>query len=291
MIVLPYAWYAIKINSFSAINAPEDFHFYSYSELWITCISLPIFALGRRLMRLSRPLVLKTIPHVNDKNQKLTDFERNEKAAKVERHLYDAINFSLSTIVAFYLCLDQDWMPWYLGGKGDLLKNGFVDLPFPKVDRMIPVFGFINLGYRIESLILTLSDTSKKDFQEMFLHDLVTIFLFFGYLFGYMLSIGTMIIIVHDLTDVPLHITKALNSTVYDRFVPFTFILSQLMWIYFRLYCFPMLIRDLVFVEYPEQRAQFNPFVFLNAAFLLTLLAMHFLWFYMFQKINIKMLN
>ena len=216
--------------------------------------------------------------------------ERDKKAEKVERHLYDALIFSISTICAFYLCHDQDWMPGYLGGKGDL-KNSFVDLPFPKIDPMIPVFGFINLGYRFESLLLTLSDTTRKDFHEMFLHDVVTIFLFFGYLFGYMLAIGTMIILVHDLTDVPVHITKALISTKYDRFVPHSFLLGQALWVYFRLYCFSLIIYEILWVEYPEHRAQFNPFVSLNAAFLFTLLAMHCLWFYLFQKMNLTILS
>ena len=37
--------------------------------------------------------------------------------------------YSVSTVWGYIVCMDKDWLPWYLLGKGDF-ANGFVDLPF-----------------------------------------------------------------------------------------------------------------------------------------------------------------
>ncbi len=121
----------------------------------------------------------------------------------------------------------------------------------------------------------------------MLLHDIVTIFLFVGYLFGYMHSIGTLIIFVHDLTDIPFQIAKAINTTVLHELAIYPFILGQLMWVYFRLFCLPLMIYELLQVEYASEYAQFQPFVRLNAVFLSMLVCMHILWFYMFMRLNL----
>lgn len=131
-----------------------------------------------------------------------------------------------------------------MGGSGDLLKHGLTNLPFVRlVDQAVPTFGFLSLGYRFESLLYTVwEQRDSKDFNEMLLHDIVTIFLFVGYLFGYMHSIGTLIIFVHDLTDIPFQIAKAINTTVLHELAIYPFILGQLMWVYFRLFCLPLMI-------------------------------------------------
>ena len=79
------------------------------------------------------------------------------------------------------------------------------------------------------------------DFEEMLLHDAVTCFLFFGYLFSNLLPVGTLITILHDVCDIPFHLSKALHSTTYESLAAVPFIAGQLTWMWFRLFCLPMI--------------------------------------------------
>ena len=120
----------------------------------------------------------------------------------------------------------------------------------------------------------------------MLLHDAVTCFLFFGYLFSNFLPVGTLVCILHDICDVPFAFSKGIHSTIYEEWAAGPFILGQLTWVYFRMYCLPVIIYTISLQEYAPDRSQFNPFYTINIMFLSTLFAMHILWFYMFQRIN-----
>lgn len=69
-----------------------------------------------------------------------------------------------------------------------------------------------------------MTDRGSSDFEEMLLHDVVTIFLSFSYLFGYIHAVGTVIYFLHDLTDVPVCLAKFLNSTIYKEFSIYVFL-------------------------------------------------------------------
>ena len=125
----------------------------------------------------------------------------------------------------------------------------------------------------------------------MLLHDTVTCFLFFGYLFSNFLPVGTMVIILHDIADILCHVSKGLNVSIFTDLAPLPFIGAQLAWVWFRLYSLPMIIWEIMKHGYPEDRDQFNPFITLNVVFLTTLLAMHVIWFIMFQRVNLSILR
>lgn len=157
---------------------------------------------------------------------------------------------------------------------------------------MIATFGFITFGYRVEGLIThAFCKERLQDFEELLFHDIVTVLLFLGYLYGNMLPLGTLVVIVHDVTDAPLHFCKALYASIFKTPAKVLFFASQLLWLYFRLLCFPALIRALLRAEFPLDRADFNPFLYLGAGFLGLLLLLHALWFCMFQRMNLAVLR
>jgi len=89
----------------------------------------------------------------------------------------------------------------------------------------------------------------------MLLHDFVTVFLMYGYLIGNMVPFGTMISFLHDICDVPVHITKLFHKSIYPFISPPFFVLFQLMWIWFRLYSFPCIIWSLYTVKFSPEHA------------------------------------
>ena len=182
-------------------------------------------------------------------------------------------------------------MPWYLGGHGDF-GVGFVNIPFLPVDESVLFYGLFQFGIRLQWLIAhNLSVERGNDYEEMLLHDTVTCFLCFGYLVSNFLPVGTMVIILHDVSDILCHVSKGTNVSTFSDFAPVPFVGAQLLWLWFRLYSLPMIIWEITKHGYPEDRAQFNPFITLNVVFLSTLLAMHVIWFMMFQRVNWSILS
>lgn len=58
MIVIPYAVYAIKINTYGQVHKPEGYVFPCYSQLWITALSTFVIHMSKLSMKMLRPWVL-----------------------------------------------------------------------------------------------------------------------------------------------------------------------------------------------------------------------------------------
>ena len=176
-------------------------------------------------------------------------------------------------------------MPGFMGGSGSF-DEGFKDLPFLWIDEAVLNYGLFSFGLRIESIfsLIFLSEWGA-DFEEMLLHDSLTFFLFYGYLFSNFLPVGTMIIILHDIADIPFHLSKALHAAGYNDAAVYPFVFGLATWLYFRLYCLPRIIWNITYQAYPPERAHFDPFIWLSVVFLSMLYCMHWLWFYMMLRI------
>jgi len=238
-----------------------------------------------------RPMIRKSIPLKEEKGKERSEEEIEKVAEKVENHFFDAIFYFVSAYYGWLICKDYDWFPTYLGGNGDL-ANSFTDLPFAKYDAQLPTYAFLTFGFRIESFITCgFLREHGNDYMEMLFHDIVTIFLFLGYIYGHWMPIGTLIVIVHDITDSPIHISKGLYSTKLADTSTYIFVIAQLMWLYLRLYAFPRIIYQLSQSSYPADREQFNGIVPLCVGFLMALQCLHVLWFMMFQRINLAVIR
>ena len=60
----------------------------------------------------------------------------------------------------------------------------------------------------------------------MLLHDILTIAFYFGFLFGYLQQIGTLVIVIHDVTDIFIHLAKAINTSIYEPYSIYPFLFS-----------------------------------------------------------------
>ena len=194
--------------------------------------------------------IFKIVPTHNDEGKRFHEGERILKASKIENHIVDVLAYTSFSVAGYLMCKDQEWMPWYLGGHGDL-NNWSKGLPYIETTNYMIYLGYINAGYRIENLVQHLIyHSNDSDFQEMLLHDIVTVVLFFSYLAGNLVNIGTMTAVLHDLTDIPFHISKALHATTYSDWSVYPFLLGQVAWFWLRLLCFPAIIYNVYYTEY-----------------------------------------
>ena len=185
----------MMINSYGHENKPEGFVFCSYSQLWITLLGIVVFISLRNSCKFLRPLIMSIVPTKGKVGEPISEEERVEISEKIEGHIFNATVYTISSVWGYMVCKDKDWYPWYLGGHGDP-ANGFINLPFVEDDQVVLFYGLFQFGFRIESLISHVIIAERgNDFEEMLLHDGLTCFLFFGFLFSNFLPGGTMIII------------------------------------------------------------------------------------------------
>lgn len=293
-IVIPYASFTAQIGKYISENRPEGVILPDcYNEAPIVFCAALGYILARSAFRvLFRKQILKIVPtRQSGSSEPLSEAEREAKAAKIEGHIIDSLAYGSFTVSAYYLCMDKEWFPWWLGGHGELhLWNK--GLPFIESNHALIYLGYINAGYRIENLYQHLMHhRGDSDFEEMLLHDIVTVFLFFGYLVGNLVPIGTMIALLHDVCDVPFHTSKALNTSIWPEYAVGPYVLGQLLWIWLRLVGFAIIIYSVYTTEYTEPLAHFQVQMTMNTVYLGSLYSLHWIWFLMFQRLNLKLIR
>ena len=243
LILIPYALTAARLYNYihsqeSGINSSE---YPTLSNMWMTATSTLFFFLLKSSVRLLRPCTDRIVAKLqSDGVTKVPEAERIATAHKIEYHIYCFSSYSLLTVLGYFVVRDRDWLPSYLGGHGQF-ENCFRNMPLMEVDPIVFYYGLFSFGLRLESLISHLFlEERSGDFEEMLLHDAVTVFLFGGYLFSNSLAFGTQIVILHDASDILFHFSKAVNaSSLPDELAGLPFILGQFIFAYLRLYCFP----------------------------------------------------
>ena len=108
-------------------------------------------------------------------------------------------------------------MPWTLGGlvNGDYrnldIKNLFGSYP-----KNLYYYSIFTYGYHAGDFIQhVFFDERLNDFEEMLLHHIAAVCLYFAYIFSNFMVFGSLIAYLHDLDDVFGKITKGLNATIY----------------------------------------------------------------------------
>lgn len=86
------------------------------------------------------------------------------------------------------------------------------------------------------------SDTVRGDFQEMFIHHIVTNALVIGSSMLRLTRIGSMVFLIHDISDVPVDLSKLANFLKWTKITIFCFMTMAITWFYTRLYLLPFYI-------------------------------------------------
>jgi hypothetical protein len=138
------------------------------------------------------------------------------------------------------------------------------------------------------------SPTIRGDFTEMFIHHIITNMLIFGSSFYRFTRIGSMIFLVHDLSEPPVDMSKLANFVKWKRCSIVSFSVMVLVWILTRLTIFPFVIFRSVVVEsyeYLVVEGSMDPafyavcistFQYLLGA----LIFLHVVWFFIILKIG-----
>ncbi|XP_008317635.1 ceramide synthase 5-like [Cynoglossus semilaevis] len=131
------------------------------------------------------------------------------------------------------------------------------------------------------------TDIKRKDFLIMLLHHLATIVLITFSYANNMLRAGTLVMCVHDASDIFLEAAKLANYAKYQRLCDGLFIVFSIMFFITRLVIHPFWIIHSVLIQSWEIVGPYQAWWLFNGL-LLVLQTLHVIWFYLIARIAIK---
>ncbi|XP_070696182.1 ceramide synthase 5-like [Pempheris klunzingeri] len=131
------------------------------------------------------------------------------------------------------------------------------------------------------------TDIKRKDFIIMLVHHLATILLITFSYANNMLRAGTLVMCVHDASDIFLEAAKLANYAKYQRLCDGLFVMFSISFFLTRLIIYPFWVVYSVLFESWEIVGPYRAWWLLNGL-LLVLQVLHVIWFYLIARIAIK---
>ncbi|XP_029361917.1 ceramide synthase 5-like isoform X1 [Echeneis naucrates] len=130
-------------------------------------------------------------------------------------------------------------------------------------------------------------DIKRKDFIIMLVHHLATIILITFSYANNMLRAGTLVMCVHDASDIFLEAAKLANYAKYQKLCDGLFVVFSISFFLTRLVIFPFWIVYSVLFESWEIVGPYQAWWLFNGL-LLVLQTLHVIWFYLITRIAVK---
>ena len=205
-----YVCSAFLVHNFVSDHKPADFKQPSFPDLWRTLVGAVVCFLARRLTtKLFYPTAYAISKVQDDKGL------RAKYAHKACDNLYVTIYYIMSTYWGWSVLKETTFLPWYLGGPADgdfwTMTNNplFTDYSTSLVD-----YSLFTFGYHVCELFEHVCVNERmNDFNEMLLHHVAAVALYFSATFANVVPYGCLIAYLHDLSDIPISLSKMLNST------------------------------------------------------------------------------
>lgn len=198
---------------------------------------------------------------------------RNEDRPRVLKKFTEA-----SWRFAFYLCssfggvLALHDKPWFY----DLRE---VWAGFPKQSLLDSQYWYyiIEMSFYGSLLFSVAADVKRKDFKEQLVHHWATLTLLsFSWCANY-IRIGTLVLLVHDASDVLLESAKMFNYAGWETTCNSIFVVFALVFVVTRLIIFPFWLIHCTWVYPLDQFEPFFGYYFFNVM-LMVLLLLHVFW-------------
>lgn len=165
--------------------------------------------------------------------------------------------------------------PWFWDQKE--CWSGYPKQPVAKVHYW---YYMLELNFYL-SLLLSLSvDVKRKDFKEQVVHHIATIVLIsFSYCANYV-RVGTLVMVIHDSSDIILELGKMLKYAAWTRTCDVLFVVFALVFLVTRLVVLPSRVIHTTLVASLEFYKPFFGYYFFNAL-LFILQGLHIYWAYL----------
>ncbi|XP_035489980.2 ceramide synthase 2-like [Scophthalmus maximus] len=192
--------------------------------------------------------------------------------------------FYLGAFVAGLACLID--RPWFWDHR-----ECWRQYPLQPMERAHYWYYMLELGF-YSSLLLRISvDIKRKDFKEQVIHHLATIFLLsFSYCANY-IRVGTLVMLLHDSSDILLESAKMFNyGTGWRKTCDAVFVVFAVVFLVTRLVIFPSRIIHTTLVLSMDVFEPFVGFYFFNVL-LMVLQVLHIFWASLILRMVHKLLK
>ncbi|AWP04284.1 putative ceramide synthase 2-like [Scophthalmus maximus] len=192
--------------------------------------------------------------------------------------------FYLGAFVAGLACLID--RPWFWDHR-----ECWRQYPLQPMERAHYWYYMLELGF-YSSLLLRISvDIKRKDFKEQVIHHLATIFLLsFSYCANY-IRVGTLVMLLHDSSDILLESAKMFNyGTGWRKTCDAVFVVFAVVFLVTRLVIFPSKIIHTTLVLSMDVFEPFVGFYFFNVL-LMVLQVLHIFWASLILRMVHKLLK
>jgi len=160
--------------------------------------------------------------------------------------VFKAMWFAFICWCEWELFKDADYFPKEFGGPwtsmAEYRDRLIISLNTFKFQPGVKLFYVSQWGYHCMSFLWQISHKRRATFWEMMIHHIVTLLLItISYLRMY-ISLGIVVLVIHDWVDVVLYATKSLSDSSLKYTTAISFFFLSIEWAYVRLYAYPKCI-------------------------------------------------
>ena len=132
-------------------------------------------------------------------------------------------------------------------------------------------------------------DEPTKDYYEILLHHIMQLTLSLGYISANTLPYGTVIMLLHDQSDIGVALSRTLNfAGSRILYSGTTLVISCILWFWQRLFGFGCIIAYLYSHKFPTGREHLQPYLTCSWIFLFIHILLNIYWGYYIVSILIK---
>nr|XP_039271543.1 ceramide synthase 2-like isoform X1 [Styela clava] len=166
----------------------------------------------------------------------------------------------------------------------------WVDYPRQSVEQSTYIYYMLEASFYVSLLFTVMQDVKRKDFKVQLIHHVATLFLIgFSYAANFVRA-GTLVMAVHDISDIFLEGAKCFIYIKWNNFADTLFIFFALSFLISRLVIFPFWI---IHTTYIKSMWLFDPYpgyYFFNAL-LMVLQVLHIFWSYLILRMAFFMVT
>ncbi|XP_027020250.1 ceramide synthase 6 isoform X1 [Tachysurus fulvidraco] len=169
-------------------------------------------------------------------------------------------------------------------------RECWYNYPYQALTVDLHYYYILELSFYLSLLFSQFTDIRRKDCLLMFMHHVATVSLIMLSYVNNMARVGTLVLCLHDASDVLLEAAKMANYAKYQRLCNVLFIMFALVFISSRLALYPVWILNTTLFESWEIVGPYPSWWVFNGLLVL-LQGLHIFWSYLIVKIACKAIS
>ena len=166
--------------------------------------------------------------------RKLCGITRERSLERFSEQAWSFTYYSISWLLGIYIVYHS---PYWMN-----TKQLWAEDPDIQLDHFFKWYYLVQFGFWIQQVFVLNCEARRKDFEQMFLHHIITcVLLLMSYCYN-QTRVGNAILCLMDFADILLSLAKMLRYSGWQRICDATFVLFLISWIISRHYIYIIII-------------------------------------------------